>query len=378
MFQIAIYEKKKDSQEYLKDYIASNMDINDSYTLECFSSFDIICQRIREKDFTFDLLLLGMAGQDAECMEILEMTKKFLPELDIMLIADDMGFLSDALKYHVFSYMLRPLSHEKFDREMQDYFQKKRQYQGEFLSVQIQGSEHMLSLKSIHYLSSRKRKICVSFSGAREDLWFYGNLSTLEEQLKQFGFIRCHQSFLVNGRKVERITSKVIYTDEGEFPITRKYKKPVLEQWEKMKESVFDKKKWGTPFREKKTVEVDKDNKTSLIITENYTLERLHYGIIIALRGLPHDVVYRIFDQDEICIGRNDRECGIVVDDDKVSRLHCRIRFDSARQRYFVKDESRNGTYVGGVGRLTPGSWMEVERDTSVDLVDGRCTFILV
>ena len=67
----------------------------------------------------------------------------------------------------------------------------------------------------------------------------------------------------------------------------------------------------------------------------------------------------------------------MVVDNARVSRLHCQIRFDEEKQCYFVKDSSKNGTYSMTTGRLTPEEWVELKRDSILRLANAGCTLWL-
>ena len=47
----------------------------------------------------------------------------------------------------------------------------------------------------------------------------------------------------------------------------------------------------------------------------------------------------------EVAVGRSASHCSIVIDDPKISRKHCVIRFDPGKRCFFIKDTSTNGTY---------------------------------
>lgn len=77
---------------------------------------------------------------------------------------------------------------------------EREEYQSEYLSVLVQGKEQMIPLNMVEYFVSDARKIGVISVNKREPLWFYGKMNELEGRIAKFGFLRCHQSYLVNIR----------------------------------------------------------------------------------------------------------------------------------------------------------------------------------
>ena len=73
---------------------------------------------------------------------------------------------------------------------------------------------------------------------------------------------------------------------------------------------------------------------------------------------------------DDLVIGRDAALANIIVDQnaDKVSRKHCVIRFDPARNAYTVTDHSTNGTFVDGGNRLVANVPTPLARGTVIAL----------
>ena len=62
---------------------------------------------------------------------------------------------------------------------------------------------------------------------------------------------------------------------------------------------------------------------------------------------LPNDM--------DVVIGRSEKNCGIAISDNNISRRHCIIRFDSQKSCFFIKDISTNGTFSETGQRLSSG-----------------------
>jgi len=73
---------------------------------------------------------------------------------------------------------------------------------------------------------------------------------------------------------------------------------------------------------------------------------------------------------DELIIGRDAALSNVIVNQnaEKVSRKHCGIRFDSARNNYTVTDYSSNGTYIDGGSRLAANVPTTMQRGSIIAL----------
>lgn len=90
-------------------------------------------------------------------------------------------------------------------------------------------TEHVL-LSQVRYFVSDRRKIKTIFLSG-DSVEFYMKMKDLDEQLSSSGFLRCHQSYLINMKQI-------LYWDEcnitligGEIiPVSRKYKNIVVQK----------------------------------------------------------------------------------------------------------------------------------------------------
>ena len=72
----------------------------------------------------------------------------------------------------------------------------------------------------------------------------------------------------------------------------------------------------------------------------------------------------------ELCIGRNDEECGVVIQNDSnVSRVHCKLSYDEKSKTFFLMDVSSNGTFLADGKRLTRNHYYPVKPGSRFYLV---------
>ncbi|CDE45872.1 two-component response regulator [Clostridium sp. CAG:411] len=382
MLKIAIYDKDKRQQAQILDYIARDVDIEDDYATECFSDIETVKARIEDADFHFDIIFIEVDEKGEKGLSLASYIRSKNMDIDILFLAQTLDYITEAFRYRAFNYLVKPITFSKFQYEIKQYLQEHKNYQKDYLSVTIQGKEQMIPLNAVLYFASNGRKIGAFFANAGEEIWFYGKLNELEENLEKFDYIRCHQSYLVNGNKIENVDRENVYAGNEMFPISRKYGEKVQEQWNRIKKNRYnnaDIMTMGSGYKEGfEDEETICERTATMLASKKCATGSTKYGLVVGIRGPRQNVSYRIYDEEEICIGRDSKQCQITINNGEVSRKHCGIKFDLAKQCYSIYDYSKNGVWIAGIGRITPNCWVQVEKDSLVQIVNDNCSFILV
>lgn len=83
------------------------------------------------------------------------------------------------------------------------------------------------------------------------------------------------------------------------------------------------------------------------------------------------------FSTDKILrIGRSDDECDICIKKSEISRIHCEIRYDTGRDKFIVRDYSKNGTYIDE-GLIGKGRYALLDSGEMFYLVNSANKFCL-
>ena len=381
MLRIAICEKDQRQRTELLDYISMDTDIEDDYITECFSQVAEVKNRLDANDFNFDILFLMMDSVGVDSLALLQYIREKKFDVDVFFIADTVDFVTEAFRCRAFAYLVKPFDLKKFSYEMKQYLKEKTEYQKDYLSVSVQGKEQMIPLNAVLYFTSNVRKIGAVFLNDDKEIWFYGKLDDLEERLKPYGYLRCHQSYLINGHKIEGISGNEVVTSGGSFQISRKYSENVKEEWKKIRKKLYEMADIASLGKKGKKSGVAEhgnwqEEPSTMILTKKFS-SALKYGLIMGIRGSGQNVSYRLYHEEEILIGRDGNQAQIVVKNRAVSRKHCGVRFDEKEQCFFVCDYSKNGTSVSGVGRISKEQWVRAERDSLLLLGNEECSFLL-
>ena len=140
-------------------------------------------------------------------------------------------------------YLLKPISFERFLQAVNKYLDENIQievtpitenlsYETDFIFVKSDRKMVKINFEDILYIESvsdylkivTTQKNCIT----RE------TISNIEAKLPQHKFLRIHRSFLVSVTKIDSFTNEYVEVHQKALPISRSYKKGVLEQLENL------------------------------------------------------------------------------------------------------------------------------------------------
>jgi two-component system, LytTR family, response regulator len=195
---------------------------------------------------SFDILFLDIELGDMNSFEMLQK----LPHKDfhIIFITSFDRYAMQAFKVHAIDYLLKPVEGPELDlaikRAMSQIFNAERRY-GVISEYSIRKNSRLLisganEYKLIDIANIVYCKADVNYTdvfhldgnGVLVKSTDTQNLKHYEERLKSFGFLRIHQSFLVNREYVTKIKKnpcEIVLTTSLVLPVARERKQDVLD-----------------------------------------------------------------------------------------------------------------------------------------------------
>lgn len=94
--------------------------------------------------------------------------------------------------------------------------------------------------------------------------------------------------------------------------------------------------------------------------------------VIVGIRGEYAGQELTVSQGEEIVMGRDAQIANLVFSSEKISKIHCRIRFDMKENCYYVTDYSKNGVTVDGGRHLENGKAERLARGSRIMLGDSE------
>ncbi len=231
MVNMLTYENVKEELDVLvataKSLIAYYSE--DMWTMEKISSMESL------KDYFEKRPIVDLACYDVSTKSNIDFLRKVRTEgyekTLLMLLADEKMSPMEYIKPEILAseLLIKPYTKEQMKNKMRDllsnYCNKVCGDKSEDIFVlEAKDGKTRIPYNQIYYFEARDKKIYVRVLKAEYP--FYTTLDELEERLPE-GFVRCHRSYIVNWKMVEKVDlsgGELLLADDLYVPFSRTYR----------------------------------------------------------------------------------------------------------------------------------------------------------
>lgn len=221
MLTIGICEDKRKESAEIQQLVSRIMFSKAEVRICVYADGEAVLQEVRNGSFACNLLLLDIHMPQPDGMQVAHELRERKIDVDIIFVTCSQEHIFEGYTCKAFAYILKPCTQERLEEELTRYL-KELEITSECLNVKIQGSYYKIPLSQIYYFESDKRKVIIHMRN-HEELEFYEKLDTLDTLLQSKGFIRCHQSYLVQKRYVDEFGRSGILIQNMRIPVSRRY-----------------------------------------------------------------------------------------------------------------------------------------------------------
>lgn len=224
MLHIAVCDPNAGHRAALCDALAKLLFERAEYRFSCFSSGEELLER-QGREAAFQLVFLEIRlGGTLNGLETAGQLCYRFPGTDIIFLTGAGEYIGAGYRYHAFDFLVKPVSLARLQETVSRYLEERLRHGADFLNVSIQRRSVQLPLRQIYYLESRRRKVAAHMVEGTVE--FYARLDELEQMLSPSGFLRCHQSYLVNLQYIRQLDSTGLTLSRGiSLPVSRPYLK---------------------------------------------------------------------------------------------------------------------------------------------------------
>ena len=226
--RIAICDDEKFYRDKIKGYLEEYIILYPEITIAEFSCGEDLLDPYNNGE-EFDFLFLDIEMKEINGVETAKEIKKRSNNIIIFFITSYVNFVSDTFRVGAFQFLIKPISENEFkkdfDRAIEQYKVNSYKY-----IVKYKDSTVTLEIKDIIYIEAYNRHLFI-FDGINR-YECIGKLKDEEKKLSFYGFVRCHQGFLVNMAYIKIIDRTSILLKNGkEVPVSKRLRPTVMEEF---------------------------------------------------------------------------------------------------------------------------------------------------
>lgn len=208
--RIAICDDILQSRIQLEQIVRSFF-VNKNYTIssfEMFASAEELLQSLNSKNY-FDIIFLDIEMPNMNGMECAQKIRSAAIDCFIIFVTNHNQYMRTAFSVEAFDYIEKPVTCEKITSVLNRCIKKYRLLNSTVLFSS--NKEHLsISPKNILYIESFRKEIVFHLTNGETKTLTY-KISDCEKMLINYGFGRCHLSYLVNFSYIHKIEKKNLF-----------------------------------------------------------------------------------------------------------------------------------------------------------------------
>jgi len=178
------------------------------HTFSC--GVDLVANYKKRKQFDVVFLDIEMPGLSG--LETGQKIREIDSDVMIVFITSHHDFMSDSFKIETFDYLTKPLDEVAANDTLGRVFKKYQEHRY-IVTLKVRGAIHKLDVSDIVYIESYRKVL--TFYTENEAYEMPGKLNDYEIKLVPYGFLKCHQGYLINMKYIESIENNRITTITG-------------------------------------------------------------------------------------------------------------------------------------------------------------------
>ena len=184
---------------------------------------------VEKYDTTIDLIFLDIKMTQMDGLKAAEQIRRMDKRVGILFLTTYVQYGTEGYKYQATNYMIKPIRYSRLESELNHWLEKYQKNEEPFIVVNNKEGVYKVLLRNLKYIETYQRYLLLHTD--EEEIVSYKKMKQLEEELQQYGFVRCHSGFLVNLFYVKRIEKMDIILITGEkLTISQPKKKVFMER----------------------------------------------------------------------------------------------------------------------------------------------------
>lgn len=200
---------------YIDDFFN---EFNNYEVLEFVSGEDLLSNYPNNIDLLFlDIQMNGLNG-----MDVARRIREFDNNVEIIFTTSVLDYVCEGYEVNAYRYMLKPIEYNIFKNNMGKCIENIIKKKNDLLTINDKSKLIKIKFDDILYIETSKRQLIIHTINGHEIIKM--SIRKLEKLLNK-DFFRCHNSFIVNLEKINKIDVSDIYINNATIPISKHRRK---------------------------------------------------------------------------------------------------------------------------------------------------------
>lgn len=187
----------------------------DKYNCTIFKYSD--AESLRNSEITFDIAFLDIElGSESKGYEVVRFLKMHNQKCIIAFFTNHVQYAIKGYEYMAFRYILKNESDELVEKRIKDVFIEFYR-RNKIIKGSYKEKTFAIALDEIYYMEVFNHILIIHSKKGNFEV--YKQIKDMDEELCEFGFLRCHRSYIVNIKYIHSINSNGTFLIDTPVPV---------------------------------------------------------------------------------------------------------------------------------------------------------------
>ena len=219
MVKIVICEDEEYQQKLLKNYLKGIFnELSYEYELYIFNSGEELFDNYPE---SIDIFFLDIQMDKINGMDVAKKIRAIDNQrVEIIFITSLVEYIQEGYEVRAYRYLLKPIKFDDLKKHTISCIEELSKNRNNYIVVNGQNDIYKITISDITYIEIQRKEMIIHTIS--EDYNVKLSMNKIEKELKEYNFFRCHRSFLINLKYVNKIKQYIaILENKEEIPISR-------------------------------------------------------------------------------------------------------------------------------------------------------------
>ena len=231
MLRIAICDDLPSERETLSRFLRSYFAVHPyEYLLMEYDRGETLVDDYEDGSAAYDLIFLDIFMDGMLGMEAARGVRRLDPRVPIAFLTTTPDYAVESYDVRAYGYLVKPLDVDRTAALLERFLREEYDGRQKTLLLKEGGKGHRIAYREIESIESRRNVLMVRLENGEEHR-VYARLDDVERELEGHGFLRCHQSFIVNMDRVRTVDSDFVMASGQHIPIRQRRNKAIRDAY---------------------------------------------------------------------------------------------------------------------------------------------------